>query len=233
MSDQIGPEFDAPSLIERARMLWELKAARLAVAVMGSVVGLVAFFVWRSQPAEVAVAPTVAVAGSSIDALAGSTGGVETPLASGAATAEPSVVIVDMIGPVRHPGIVKLPSGSRVSDAIAAAGGLARGKTVINLARTLVDGEQIDVSAKPNSDQSGQGSTSGTSGAAGPSKAKVDINNASTVELETLPRIGPVTAQKIIDYRQSNGGFRSVDQLREVPGIGEVTFAGLAPLVRV
>ncbi|MGV1036601.1 MAG: helix-hairpin-helix domain-containing protein [Candidatus Nanopelagicales bacterium] len=239
MSEQFNAEFDPPSLIERARMLWEFRAARLAVAVMAGVVGVVVFLVWRSQPTEVAVAPAVAVAGSPIAASPGTGGGFATPLVSGSPTAEPTLVIVDVVGRVRRPGIVRLPTGSRVSDAIAAAGGLARGKTAINLARTLVDGEQIDVSAKPGADSAGQGATagsrgsSGVGGSSGSSTAKVDINHASSTELETLPRIGPVTAQKIIDFRESNGGFRSVDQLREVPGIGEVTFAGLAPLVRV
>ncbi|MBP7972552.1 MAG: ComEA family DNA-binding protein [Candidatus Nanopelagicales bacterium] len=233
MSEPFHADFDPPSLIERARILWEFRAARLAVAVMAGVVGLVAFLVWRGQPTEVAVAPSVAVAGNPLPDATGVGSGLATPLVSGSPTAEPTVVIVDVVGRVRRPGIVRLPTGSRVSDAIAAAGGLARGRTSINLARTLEDGEQIDVSAKPGADSTGPGSAAGSSGGAGSSTAKVDINRASSTELEVLPRIGPVTAQKIIDYRESNGGFRSVDQLREVPGIGEVTFAGLAPLVRV
>ncbi|MFZ1652826.1 MAG: ComEA family DNA-binding protein [Candidatus Nanopelagicales bacterium] len=233
MSEPFHADFDPPSLIERARILWEFRAARLAVAVMAGVVGLVAFLVWRGQPTEVAVAPSVAVSGNPLPDSNGAGSGPTTPLVSGSPTAEPTVVIVDVVGRVRRPGIVRLPTGSRVSDAIAAAGGLARGRTSINLARTLEDGEQIDVSAKPGADSTGPGSAAGSSGGAGSSTAKVDINRASSTELEVLPRIGPVTAQKIIDYRESNGGFRSVDQLREVPGIGEVTFAGLAPLVRV
>lgn len=233
MSEPFHADFDPPSLIERARILWEFRAARLAVAVMAGVVGLVAFLVWRGQPTEVAVAPSVAVAGNPLPDATGVGSGLATPLVSGSPTAEPTVVIVDVVGRVRRPGIVRLPTGSRVSDAIAAAGGLARGRTSINLARTLEDGEQIDVSAKPGADSTGPGSAAASSGGAGSSTAKVDINRASSTELEVLPRIGPVTAQKIIDYRESNGGFRSVDQLREVPGIGEVTFAGLAPLVRV
>ena len=139
-------------------------------------------------------------------------------------------VTVDVAGKVRRPGVTTLPSGSRVVDALKRAGG-PRGRvdlSGLNLARVLVDGEQILVgrTAQPG------GLAAGASTAApDPSGALVNINTATSEQLDTLPGVGPVTAQKILDWRGSHGAFSSVDELLEVDGIGEKTLADLAPHV--
>lgn len=227
-------------------MMWDNSSLRWAVFVLAAVVLTVGYLVWRSQPAPEAAVPQVVRTGQPAPSAAPSWGGVSPPppssgasptgsgAASTAGTPTLAVVVVDVVGPVRRPGVVSLPSGSRVGEAILAAGGLKRGTTTINLARVLIDGEQIDVGATASAAITGGGSLPAPAGGAPPTAgagAKVSLNRATIADLENLPRIGPVTAQKIIDFREQNGGFRSVDQLKEVSGIGEVTFAGLSPLV--
>ncbi|MGV9620027.1 helix-hairpin-helix domain-containing protein [Streptomyces tendae] len=149
------------------------------------------------------------------------------------ATAGPEIV-VDVGGKVRKPGIHSLPAGSRVADALRAAGGVRPGTKTdgLNRARFLVDGEQVIVGAPAPAPAPGAGpAPSGPPGAAGPA-APVSLNTATTDQLDTLPGVGPVLAQHIIDYRTQHGGFRSVDELREVNGIGERRFADLRDLVR-
>ncbi len=139
-------------------------------------------------------------------------------------------VVVDVTGKVKRPGIVVLEPGSRVVDALDAAGGAKRGAdlTNLNLARILTDGEQIVVGmpAAP-----GVASSSAANPSTSATGALVNLNVAGLAELDALPGVGPVTAQAIIDWRDANGGFQSVDQLLDVKGIGEVTLAELAPLV--
>ena len=153
------------------------------------------------------------------------------PSAAGTAGAE---IVVDVSGKVREPGIHRLPAGSRVADALRAAGGVRPGTSTdgLNRARFLVDGEQVMVGA-PAAAAPGAaagapaGSVAGTAPA-----APVPLNTATLDQLETLPGVGPVLAQHIVDYRTQHGGFRSVDQLREVNGIGDRRFADLRNLVR-
>ncbi|MFG3530569.1 helix-hairpin-helix domain-containing protein [Streptomyces sp. NPDC047917] len=139
-----------------------------------------------------------------------------------------------MSGKVRRPGIRQLPSGARVADALRAAGGVRDGAdlTGLNRARVLMDGEQIVVGTPPGSPTAGGAAgvatgSGGGSAAAGP----VSLNTATVEQLDTLPGVGPVLAQHIVDYRTQHGGFRSVDELREVNGIGDRRFADLQPLV--
>ena len=147
------------------------------------------------------------------------------------------MVTVDVEGKVRRPGIVVVPAGSRVTDALAAAGGVPHHRALggLNLAAVLVDGQQIVVGGPA----SGSG-TSGTTLAAGPGTsggtsagALVNLNTASADELDTLPGVGPVTAQSILEWREQNGGFTSVQELLEVDGIGPATLAKLTPHVTV
>ncbi|MCL7427013.1 ComEA family DNA-binding protein [Streptomyces sp. YS415] len=148
-------------------------------------------------------------------------------LASASAGTE---IVVDVSGKVREPGIHRLPPGSRVDDALRAAGGVRPGASTagLNRARFLVDGEQVVVGA-PAPVQGGAPAP-GPAGAA--STAPVSLNTATPEQLDTLPGVGPVLAQHIIDHRTRNGGFRSVEELREVNGIGERRFADLRNLVR-
>ncbi|MCX4582188.1 ComEA family DNA-binding protein [Streptomyces sp. NBC_01481] len=145
------------------------------------------------------------------------------------------IVIVDVSGKVRRPGVHRLPAGSRVADALRAAGGVRAGTdlTGLNRARVLMDGEQVVVGVAVRPGLPATGSGPGASGPAGAQPAgPVSLNSATVEELDTLPGVGPVLAQHIVDYRTQHGGFRSVDELREVNGIGDRRFADLQTLVR-
>lgn len=158
-----------------------------------------------------------------------------TPAADAASESpqgEPGVVVVDVAGKVRRPGIATLPVGSRVVDAIKAAGGARPGVDLaqLNLARVLVDGEQIVVGIPPPGGvaapaASAQGGPTGSAG------QLVNINSATQAQLEELPGVGPVTAAAILEWRSENGAFTAVDELLEVSGIGDATLAKIAPFV--
>lgn len=137
-------------------------------------------------------------------------------------------------GEVRRPGLVVLPTGSRVADAVEAAGGARRGTdlTTLNLARPLVDGEQVVVGA-PAGTAAGGGPLPGPGAGPGAAGGLVDLNTADQALLETLPGVGPVTATAILDWRAEHGGFTAVEELLEVDGIGDATLEDLAPLVTV
>lgn len=171
------------------------------------------------------------------------TGSVASPSAA-------AVVTVHVAGRVREPGVVTVAADSRVADAVELAGG-PRGDAdlaAVNLARPLVDGEQILVpklgdaptaqpgSSAPGIDNPGAGVPgAGVPGSSSPTgdaqPGLVNLNTADQAALETLPGVGPVMAGAIIAWREENGGFTSVDELHEISGIGEKTFAKLAPLV--
>jgi competence protein ComEA len=140
-------------------------------------------------------------------------------------------VVVSVVGLVARPGLVTLPSGARVADAVQAAGGLLPGTdpAVVNLAALVTDGAQISVGVP------GEGAGAGAGGdtAAGAGTGRVDLNSATAGELDSLPGIGPVLAQRIVDHRTRNGPFRTVDQLDDVPGIGPAIAAELAELITV
>jgi competence protein ComEA len=142
--------------------------------------------------------------------------------------------VIDVEGRVRRPGIVELPAGSRVVDAIRAAGGAPRHRQLrtVNLARPLVDGEQIVVGmpAPATTPEVGAGTAAPS---ASPGAQRVDLNTATLDQLEALPQVGPVTAQAIITWRTENGRFTSVDELLDVTGIGDKTLAQLRPYVYV
>ena len=158
--------------------------------------------------------------------------GVTPGAAAGSAAAPGAVVVVDVTGRVRRPGIVTLPVGARVVDALEEAGGARRGVDLVplNLARLLVDGEQIVVGVPPAAGVAAPAASAptGSSSAAG---SMVNINSASEVELEELPGVGPVTAAAIVQWRTEHGAFTAVDELLEVSGIGDATLAEMAPYV--
>jgi competence protein ComEA len=163
-----------------------------------------------------------------------------SPAPGGAPTGAPEIV-VDVVGKVAKPGVLTLPTGSRVVDAIAAAGGAIAGTdlTALNLAGRLIDGEEIFVGIPPPAGPAAQaaggvvGGSDATSGGAASAPAVVDINTATPTELETLPGVGAVTAQRIVDWRTQHGRFTSVVQLQQVSGIGPAKYAALSGRVKV
>jgi competence protein ComEA len=167
----------------------------------------------------------------------GSAGAPPSPVGSPGSTG--SAIVVDVSGKVRSPGLQRLPAGSRVEDALRAAGGVRPGANTegLNRARLLVDGEQVVVgvpAAVAGPVMGGGSSTTGIGGSASGAipSAPVSLSTATVDQLDTLPGVGPVLAQHIIDYRTQHGGFRSVDELREVKGIGDRRFSDLQKLVR-
>jgi competence protein ComEA len=141
----------------------------------------------------------------------------------------PTEVVVDVAGQVERPGIVTLPAGSRVFEAVEKAGGITGEleEPTLNLARVLVDGEQILVGVEPADPAAATGTA--PTGASG----TVNLNAATLEQLDALPGVGPVTAQAILDWREENGRFTSVDDLLDVSGIGEKTLEDLRDLVAV
>lgn len=144
-----------------------------------------------------------------------------------AATGAPDLY-VHVSGAVRAPGLYVLPAGARVVDAIAAAGGFAddADREVVNLARPLDDGEQLAVPREGETPPAAEGAAPATDGL-------VDLNTADAAQLETLPRIGPALAERIIAWRDDNGGFTSIEDLLAVPGIGDKMLGSLRDLVTV
>lgn len=223
-----------PSLQGRVRI--GVGHLALLTTVAAVALGLLAFSVVRSaDPGELAPARAEVDRGGPGQPPAGLTGPASAGDAQLAgATAGPAAVdevVVDVAGKVRRPGIVRLPAGSRVVDALEAAGGPRPGVdlTGLNLARVLTDGEQVLV---------GQPAALGPAAAPAPGAAPaggtlVNLNTAAQAELETLPGVGPVTAMSILEWRAENGAFSSVDELLEVSGIGEATLAEIAPYVTI
>jgi competence protein ComEA len=152
------------------------------------------------------------------------------------AAAPQGEVVVAVAGKVRVPGLVRLPAGSRVDDAVRAAGGPVDPAAIglLNLARVLVDGEQVLVGVEPPPGSVPAGGAGGApAGAGSAGGGLLDLNSATAAELDGLPGIGPVLAQRIVDWRTENGRFASVDQLREVTGIGEAKYQDLVAKVVV
>jgi competence protein ComEA len=175
----------------------------------------------------------LAVAGRT---LAGAGSAAEEPPAA-ALVAEPSAratkLVVHVAGAVREPGLYRLAEGSRVADAVARAGGAAASAdtAAINLAAPVVDGMQVVVPARPPPAAEVAAEPAPGSPAGGGPPARVSLSSATVEQLDALPGIGPVTAQKIVDHRAAHGGFRSVDDLDAIPGIGPARVEQLRDLV--
>jgi competence protein ComEA len=177
-------------------------ATVLAVAVAGSVT-------WYARPRPEPVTVPAAL-----------------PRVEGVAAASPALIVA-VAGRVRRPGLVHLPAGARVADAIEAAGGALPGTDLsfVNLARKVTDGELIVVGVTPP-----PGAIAADGGAGG---GLVNLNTATLAQLDALPGVGPVLAQRILDYRTRHGGFRSVGELRQVDGFGDSRYEQLKDLVTV
>lgn len=242
--------------------------ALVVVVLVGAVVAGAG--VWSNRPtaqpvgglSPVTVTPAPAPAAPGDPASGGPASGGPAP--AGAAPGDPVAaapvtagpLVVSVVGKVARPGLVRVPDGARVADAVDAAGGALPGVDLapLNLARRVGDGEQLAIGVPPAADAApmrpapggepasgaepgtapGSGSASGGAGTGGAATGgKVDLNRATAADLDTLPGVGPVTATKIIDWRTANGRFSRVEQLREIDGIGERRFAQLQPLVTV
>lgn len=146
-------------------------------------------------------------------------------------------LVVSVVGRVANPGLITLPPGSRVADAIEQAGGASQDADLltVNLARRVSDGEQlyVGVPAPPGMRVAQRQPVPAREGDSSAAEGKVDLNTADQRQLEDLPGVGEVTAQRILDWRERNGSFTAVAQLREVDGIGEKRFADLADRVTV
>ncbi|MFJ2031023.1 helix-hairpin-helix domain-containing protein [Streptosporangium sp. NPDC087985] len=196
----------------------------LLIALIAAVAGGV--YAWRSQPEPEPLAPPRPVSGSPLPERAG-------PPQPGSPRSDAVIeVTVHVTGKVRRPGVITLPAGSRVTDAVRAAGGLRKGGAAgtLNLARKLVDGEQIVVGA---TGPAAAAPVAADPVAADPTGVVLDLNTATPQQLEQLPGVGQVLARRIVEYRDSHGGFRTVEQLREVSGIGDRKYADMKDRVRV
>lgn len=232
------------------------KALAALVVAFAVAVAFAVHHFWVARPEPVRVPPAARAPALPTPAPAPQPQ-VAAPTPGGAPpTAAGRLLVVDVVGKVHRPGIHRLPQGARVADALRAAGGVLDGANTrgLNRARLLVDGEQIAVDvagAAPGAAGQGVGAGAGAgavagagtsggtasgsvgaSGGTGAGAAPVSLNSATAEQLDSLPGVGPVLARHIIEYRTAHGGFTSVEQLREVNGIGDRRFADLRPLVQ-
>ena len=222
------------------RLLGDVGRQRLAIAVI-ALVALAAGVLLRLNAVPRATDPPTSapLTGASAQSLprvsSGAGGSGAGAVAAAGSTPSGGEVAVDVVGRVRHPGLVRLAAGSRVADAIEAAGGTAPGAELeaVNLARRVVDGEQIRVPrhGEPVAATADPAGAAGTGGSVQPG-VPLDLNTATVEQLDTLPGVGEVTAQRIVAYREAHP-FTSVDDLRQVSGIGDRRFEALKDLVTV
>ncbi|MEU3912652.1 helix-hairpin-helix domain-containing protein [Streptomyces sp. NPDC029721] len=189
--------------------------------VLALAVGFAAQQYWSARPQPV-TAPAV---------LAPAPPATPPPVPGGGPGGSGGRIVVDVGGRVREPGVRRLPGGSRVEDALAAAGGVRPGTDTsgLNRARVLVDGEQVLVGVTAPPAPGGPGSVGGS----GPGPGPLSLGSATAEQLDGLPGVGPVLARHIVEFRTARGGFRAVEDLRQVDGIGERRFAELRKLVRL
>jgi competence protein ComEA len=252
------PSSPSPFLVESSgwrarleRLLDGVARQRIAIAFVAILALAAAGTLWHTaQPRAADPPPPVAAGTAGAGLVLPSVGSASGSAQYGGAApgagqpAGAAAIAVDVVGRVQHPGLVHLPLGSRVLDAIEAAGGTAPGAELeaVNLARKVVDGEQIRIprhgevlAAPPTGGDPASGAAPGSTGqpgAPGQPGVPLDLNLATAEQLDTLPGIGEVTANQIISYRTAHP-FRSVDDLRQVPGIGDRRFELLKDLVTV
>jgi competence protein ComEA len=221
------------------------------ILVIGAVLGVrLALASAAARPVAVSTAGSgPAASGAPVASAPSSTASAAAAAAAGASAAAPtasadptaSALIVYVVGRVRHPGVVTLVAGARVQDALRAAGGALPGSDLvgINLAQLLSDGEQVVV-ARPGQGSNVNGGSTGGGGAPGGASSggsggsvQVSLNSGDVTALDSLPGVGPVLAQRILDWRAAHGHFSSIDELDEVSGIGDKLMAEIRPHVRL
>ncbi len=260
-----GPaEHEAGPPVRNARPRWSarrwavgIRLAWAAVSVVGLLVGSVLLRAVAVSDAAVPVDLPAVGGGAAVVGGAAATGGsaatadaagvlpgvdpTQSPLPG---SASGPAVVVHVVGQVTQPGVVELAAGARVADAITAAGGAGpeADLSALNLARLLVDGEQVVVPRPGEGPPVGDGGGAGAGGAVagggaggptGQSGDRLDLNAADVTALDALPGIGPVLAERVVRWRAEHGRFTSVDELQQVPGIGPAGLSGLRDLVRV
>jgi competence protein ComEA len=206
--------------------------ALAAVAIV--VVLIAAVLAWRARPRVDPVAPPgidPAAAAASLPDAAEVGPAAAVPAAKASA---PTAVVVAVGGKVRKPGLVELPPGARVADALKAAGGADPGVDValLNLARKVTDGELIMVGVTPPPGAAPP-AAAGPAAPGQPGAGPINLNTATLADLDTLPGVGPVLAQRILEAREAQGGFKAVSDLRNVEGIGTSRYEQLKDLVTV
>ena len=211
-----------PAGLRRARTDPGRRGAVALVAVALLAALAVAAYVWHSRPQAESLAPPPVVSG-------GASAGSSSPSTSATS------LVVAVSGKVRRPGVVTVPAGARVIDVLKAAGGPLPGVDLgmLNLARKVADGELVAVGAETSAPSGAGGAAPPAGSPSGGTAGPIDLNTATLADLDTLPGVGPVLAQRILDWRTEHGQFATVDQLSDVPGIGDSRLAQLRDLVRV
>ncbi|WP_412098966.1 helix-hairpin-helix domain-containing protein [Micromonospora sp. BRA006-A] len=222
----LAPRLPGPGAFDPGR-----RGVRALAAVAAVVVVVAAVWAWRARPSAEPVQPVAASSEAPVSTATEAAPGAPVPAGS------PGQVVVALAGKVRRPGLVRLPAGARVADAIEAAGGALPGVDValLNPARKVTDGELIlvGVTAPPGQAAPGPAAGGGAPGGSAAPAGPVNLNTATLAQLDALPGVGPVLAQRILDHRDRNGGFRSVSDLRQVDGIGDARYEQLKELVTV
>lgn len=253
LSGESGQDSEGAPTAVGPPLRWRL-GPRLAVLLGILAVAAAAWFWWQTAAGRPEILPLSGIspgspaAGPSAEATAAEnegSGGHPGPGGEGAETQSARAVVVHVAGAVANPGVVQLPAGSRVHAAITAAGGAVPGADLdrLNLALVVEDGQKIHVPREgeevPAAGTGGAGPESGAGGAAdaghagNPVGGKVNLNTAGVEELDTLPKVGPVLAQRIVDWRKEHGAFKSVEELDAVDGVGPKMLEALLPLVTV
>lgn len=188
---------------------WTSRSVKALIAIIAAIGLLGGYLWWNGRPQVINPA-------SMINAGPIPSTGLELSEGDPGGAVNSQIVMVHVAGAVKKPGLYELPAGSRVADAITAAGGVTKKSAAdtVNLARELVDGEQISVGANAQSTSSA-----------------ISINQATATQLDELPGIGPVLAERIVNHRTTNGPFGSIDQLSEVSGIGDSVLGQIRTLV--
>jgi competence protein ComEA len=249
---QAGQDADSASTAVGPALRWRV-GPRLAVLLGILAVAAGAWFWWQAAAGRPEILPLSGVSSGSPDAEPAEEGAAgrgsgpgDDPAAvpEGTGAASTGTVVVHVAGAVARPGVVQLPAGSRVHEAIAAAGGGTPGADLdrLNLATVVEDGQKIHVPLEgeevPAADTPGTGQEAAAGGegdgnAGTAAGSKINLNTAGVEELDALPKVGPVLAQRIVDWRKEHGAFKNVEELDAVDGVGPKMLEALLPLVTV
>jgi competence protein ComEA len=210
-----------------------LSFGRLVTAA-GAVLVIAAFAVWLLRAPAPSVESSLPRAKSTASSSSAVTGGASASPASPAAAPTSGVIVVQAAGAIAKPGVYRLPTGSRVTDLVLAAGGVEPGidESLLPLAAKLTDGQRVYV-PRPGEPVPPPASSAPGGALPGAPSVPIDLNNATAEQLDALPGVGPATAAAIVSYRDKHGPFRAVNGLLDVPGIGDAKLNAIRDLVTV